>query len=146
MYDAYTTPEEYLAQLQPGERYIRCATYQELRQPVMIAENAYAGHAKPFRAELDPIAAEGMSAELTEADGEWILTLNMPESAAAADCRAVSTERLGKPIITEAPYTDPMGMPLDFSRDMIGVERKKGTPGPFADPAVGEQQIVVWRT
>lgn len=145
MYDAYTTPEEYLAQLQPGERYIRCATYQELRQPVMIAENAYAGHAKPFRAELDPIAAEGMSAELTEADGEWILTLNMPESAAAADCRAVSTERLGKPIITEAPYTDPMGMPLDFSRDMIGVERKKGTPGPFADPAVGEQQIVVWR-
>ena len=115
-------------------------------QPMWVAENAYSGYSAPFRAEEKPIFAQGMSAEITEDNGEWILTFNVPESVANASCQAVTTERLGSPIYTEEPYENPDGTPIDFTRDFLGNTRDGAViPGPFAKLTAGEQRIVVWK-
>ena len=114
-------------------------------QPVMIDGNAYAGHAYPFRAEENFIMTRGMTADVTEDGGRWILSLSVPAEVANASCLPVSTERLGTPRVTEEPYETPDGKPIDFAEDFLGNRRTDTViPGPFAALTAGEQKIEVW--
>ncbi len=145
LYDRYSTPEEYPIRLKEHTGYDH-GKYHHVPQPVWIEENAYAGYAKPFRAEKNPIMTDGMSDDIREENGEWILTLMVPASVTEASCEAVTTQRLGTPRITEAPYENPDGTPIDFTIDMMG-DRRTGDiiPGPFAGLATGKQELVVWK-
>ncbi len=119
-------------------------TFLSIPQPVWIEENAYAGQVKPYCAEAGAINAAGMTASLTECDGRWTLSLHIPASVAQADCRPVTTPRLGTPRLTEEPCENPDGTPVDFTRDFGGASRASVIPGPFARLKAGEQQIPVW--
>ena len=145
IYDLYSSPEEYPTRLKEHKGYCH-GKYHYVPQPVWFEENAYAGYAKPFRAEKNPIMTDGMSADIREENGEWILTLTVPASVTEASCEAVTTQRLGTPRITEAPYENPDGTPIDFTIDMMG-DRRTGDiiPGPFAGLAAGKQELVVWK-
>jgi hypothetical protein len=111
-----------------------------------VDENAYAGYASPFRAEQNPIFAQGMTAELCETDGEWSVTLTVPEAVASAACTPVTTRRLGTPVYTEEPYENPDGSPIDFTRDFYGAVRQGNVvPGPFAELKAGKQTFVIWK-
>ena len=79
------------------------------KQAVWFGGNAYAGDAAPFRAEESPIVTDGMSASVEEHDGEWILTITVPENVANADCETVSTPKLGAPVFSEERYENPDG-------------------------------------
>ena len=146
-YDSFHTPKEYEERLQEEKgHWHRLGFYSQTAQPVWIEGNAYSGHAYPFRAETSATIASGMTADIKEQNGEWILTVQIPEAIANAACEPVTTERLGTPRITEEPYENPDGTPLDFTTDFFGERRVKSVvAGPFATLTPGKHEITVWK-
>ncbi|MBQ9801524.1 MAG: right-handed parallel beta-helix repeat-containing protein [Clostridia bacterium] len=148
-YDGFHTPEEYeqaKAEQHGVGREIRgLSQYGQIPQPVYIDGNAYGGFATPFRAEQTHFDAQGFTAEFTEQNGKWVLTVTVPEALLSANCKPVTTERLGVPRLTEESYENPDGTALDLSRDLFGNQRN-GTliPGPIATLSAGTQSFVVW--
>ena len=141
-YDDYILPEEFYKKMEAHDFHMNDQQYQ----PMWIDENAYAGYASPFRAEENPIHAEGMTAKISEENGEWVLTVNVPETVTNAACTPVTTDRLGAPVYTEEKYENPDGTPIDFTLDLLGKTRDGNViPGPFANLTTGEQRIVVWK-
>ena len=143
----YSTPEEYMPAIAKFGIHTDKSKYFKVPQPVWVEENAYSGYAKPFHKEISPILADKMDASVEEKNGEWVLTLNVPDSVANAKLKAVSTERLGTPRITMARYEGPNGEPIDFSHDICNEMR--GTqiiPGAIAKLIEGTNRIVVWKT
>lgn len=145
-YDRFTTAEEYAQQTEAtGYRPHVQKRYEMIPQPVWIAGNAYAGHAKPFRKEDRPVNAQGATAQLEQGGDKWILTVTVPESLTQASCEAVTTQQLGTPRMVEQPYEGADGTPIDFTEDFFGGHRTGNIiPGPFAQLKSGIQSIVVW--
>ena len=143
--DVYSTSDEYMPKLREFPRDNDEQKYFEVQQPVWVEENAYSGYARPFRAEVSPILTESMSLSLKEEGKEWILTLNIPEEVANANCKAVDTERLGTPRITEARFENPDGTPIAIDTDIFGNTRERTIPGPFAKLMAGKNVICVWK-
>ena len=146
--EKYYTPEEY-AHFNSQEYFDsqpRRPHTLNPKQAVWFGGNAYAGDAKPFRAEIDPIETDGMSASVDKVGDEWVLTINVPECVANADCTAVTTDMLGTPVFSEERYENPDGSEIDFSIDLLGEKRKTVIPGPIARLSSGEQRITVWKS
>ena len=145
LWDEYSLPEEYPERLKALGSTDH-VTFSKVPQPVWIEGNAYSGYAKPFRAEKNPILAEGMSALVEQENGAWVLTLDVPACVTDANCDAVTTERLGSPIYAEERYEDPDGSAVDFTRDFFGEVRQGNViPGPFARLMAGKQKIIIWK-
>ena len=85
-----------------------------------------------------------MSVSITEQNGEWILTMTVPNEVVSAECKVVSTTRLGTPRIVEEQYEDPDGTPIVINRDILGDVRERIIAGPIADLKAGENRICVW--
>ena len=143
-YDKFTTPEEYPERLR-AEGNTDEAKFFAVPQPVWVDGNAYAGYAKPFRAEEAPRMAEEIPVSIREENGCCVLEITLPETAADWACEPVTTARLGMPRITEEAYENPDGTPIDFARDLLGCERTAAIPGPLAQLKPGKQTIVVWQ-
>ncbi len=143
-YDQFSTAEEY-EQLLDEKGYRSLKSYTETPQPVYIAENVYTGFAKPFRAEKSPLTVSEMTVSLGEKEGAWHLTLTVPQEVTGKHCEAVTTPRLGTPRITEEPYENPDGTPVDFGKDFFGNERSTVIPGPFAELKAGENRFTLWK-
>ena len=145
-YNAYYTPEEY--PLTPGKNEYFVGNYNFVKesQPIWIEGNVYSGHAYPFRAEKNATIASDMTADVEEINGEWVLTMNIPESVTKAYRTPVTTERLETPRVTEEPYENADGTPIDFTKDYLGNTRVGDVlPGPFASLSAGENKFVVWK-
>ena len=144
---SYLTPEEYthLNSQEYFDSQPRRPNTLKPKQAVWFGGNAYSGDARPFRGECDPIESENISAFVEEQNGEWILTLNVPEKVALASCEMVTTERLGMPVFSEERYENPDGSDVDFSMDLLGIKRERAIPGAIADLKAGEQKITVWK-
>lgn len=144
VYDDYSTPEEYPELLKKAGTRHNTTTYADTPQPVWIEGNAYAGLAKAFRAEKGDARMDGMEAVLEEQNGEWVLTVTLPDAIKTC-CTPVTTPRLGAPRLTEQPYDEADGNDIDFTADMLGEERTEILPGPFAKLVTGKQSFVVWK-
>ncbi len=144
----YLTPEEYTRQ--NSQEYFDSLPHRpntlNPKQAVWFGGNAYAGDAKPFRAESSPIETDGMSASVDEINGEWILTISVPESVAEATLEPVTTQKLGAPVFSEERYENPDGSDVDFTLDLLG-NRREGSviSGPFANLTAGDNKIEVWK-
>ncbi len=143
-YDQHTTPEEYPQRL-TAEGNTDEAKFYKVPQPVWIEGNAYAGHAKPFRAEEGFFRVESIPVQVEEQDGSCVLDITLPEQADGWQCAPVTTKRLGMPRITEEPYENPDGTEADFTLDMLGEARNAVRPGPVASLQAGQNRIVVWK-
>jgi len=58
----------------------------------------------------------------------------------------VTTELLGKAVISQLPYENPDGSPLTLDTDYFGAKRKAARPtaGPFEHPGQGDLKLKVW--
>ncbi len=144
--DEYSTPEEYMPAIRKIGVRIDHNKYYKVTQPVWVMSNAYAGDSEPYRAEIGAIDAGGVSASVEEVNGEWVLTVNVPESVANASCRAVTAQMLGAPRITEQNFENPDGTPVDVSLDILGNHRTdRVIPGAFAELSIGINKFTVWK-
>lgn len=145
--DKFTSPEEYaerIDELFATNGYV--SYFNDIPQPVWIKDNAYSGHACPSKNEKNAFIVNGLTAEIEEQNGEYILILNIPSELAEADCEPVSTKRLGETRISAMPFEAPDGSEYDFSFDLIG--KSYGStiaPGPLASLKTGTQRICVWK-
>ena len=140
-YSENSSPEEYAEQIKRGGYGFLSIP----ALPVWIQDNVYA---KPFEIstlERNATVAEGLAAELEEADGCWYLRLTVPQAVTKIRCPHMSTERLGAPVYSEEPYENPDSTPIDLTCDLVYATRDNGhLPGPFAALEEGEQRILVW--
>ena len=144
-YNSYCTYDEYPLREGATNRDIGNYEYEKVMQPVWIESNAYSGHAFPFRAEKNATVVCGMTADIEKTNGKWVLTLNIPEEVLNTVCAPVTTERLGTPRVTEEPYENPDGTPIDFTLDFHGENRvDRVLPGPFATLKAGKNKFIVW--
>ena len=146
IYNAYYKPEEYPLREGSQEYFLGQHQFVKEAQPVWIEGNAYSGYAYPYRNEKNATIANGMTADVEEIDGELILTITLPEAIANAYCAPVTTELLGTPRVTEEPYENPDGTPIDFTLDILGNKRDKNIiAGPFSMLSAGKNKITVWK-
>lgn len=144
-YDAYSIPEDYYEKLKPLASQ-DLGAYIKVPQPVWLEDNVYSGTTTPSKNERGGIVTKDLRGEISEMEGEWQLTLSVSEDAVNKMCKAVTTQRLGTPRLTEAPYDNPDGTPIDFDIDLLGNMRKDGSiAGPFAKLSAGTQKITVWK-
>ena len=144
VYDKFTTPAEYPERLR-AEGNTDEAKFFAVPQPVWVEGNAYAGKAKAFRAEKNPLTAEEISVTIGTEDGCCVMEITLPDAAADWQCAPVTTARLGAPRITEEGYENPDGTEVDFTPDLMGKAREPVQPGPLAELKPGKQRIIVWQ-
>ena len=60
----------------------------------------------------------------------------------------VTTELLGKALISDQGYVNPDNSPITIDKDYLGNTRNSRNPtiGPFEDPGQGKQSFKVWST
>lgn len=140
--DRYPSKEDFAARVDKEPHY---GLFYELAQPVLLEDNAYAGHAIPSIHEKEPIMAGAVSVSIKEENGAWLLTLDVPEALCAARCKAVTTERLGEPRLVAQAYEQPDGSAIDLSKDLTGSSHSEHLlPGPLATLKTGRQTVAVW--
>ena len=140
-YDRQVTPEAFYEKMKTKGGLIINPTL-----PVWIDGNAYAGFACAFREEKNYSRVDKIKVSVDENNGEWVLSMIIPQELVSMSCDGVTTESLGSPIFTEEPYENPDGSPIDFSLDILGQNREEQIiPGPFAKLAAGEHKLVIWK-
>ncbi len=137
-YDKYPTETEWQKQFEgycgmgspASDRY-----YDHL--PVWTGGNVYCNGAKPKKGETDAVRiAEPVKLRLTETDGAWTLQTNLYDVLPPTHCAAITTDTLGKAIMSEQRFENPDGTPIAFDTDFAG-EKRTGIilPGPHANGA-----------
>lgn len=140
-YSANSAPDEYYEKIKEGN----FGHGNPPALPVWFEDNVYAKDVEHLELEKGAVTAEGIEASVEEKNGEWFLTINVPEGLFSADCKPVTTERLGSPVYSEQPYENHDETPLDLSLDLVGEKRgDKLTAGPFANLKAGKQTIKIW--
>lgn len=112
--------------------------------PMEIARNkAYAAFELMNKPGIETLLNTNMALE--QDNDRYYLVLDVPKNLADASCEPVTTIRLSTPIITEQPYENPDGTPVDFTVDYQGNHRSNiVVPGPFAQLHKGEHAYLVW--
>ena len=89
-----------------------------MKQPVLLASNAYVSGAKAASGEAEAVVSgDGSSLALRETDDELWMTVSLPESIRSATGPVISTADLGQPRIVEEYFENPDGSPIVVDRD-----------------------------
>ena len=106
-------------------------SYWDVRQPVYIDRNFYAGEAKPYDREKNCIVME-TEANLTisEENGTFYAEISMPETD--LPCKIMESHDLPVPRMTEQLFETADGENIVLDTDISGVKRAEGVlPGPL---------------
>lgn len=145
-YDEFTeSMEEYIAKVNAqgrGDIHI----FMRVRQPVYMGGNCYLDGAPVSLREHGGVTSPTVSdIRLDVQEDRVYLEFNFGKECAEADTELITTEKLGIPRISEAPYDNPDGTELVIDRDYFGkVREKTPTAGPFEGLSEGRHRILVW--
>lgn len=140
-YSVNNSPETYYEKIREG----KFSHGNPPALPVWMEDNAYAKEVEHLELEKGAVTTEGFGASIECKDNEWFLIINVPEELLNVDCKLVTTERLGAPVYSEAPYENPDETPLDLVSDLVQNKRSdKVIPGPFASLIKGVQRVKIW--
>jgi hypothetical protein len=121
--------------------------YDNREFPLQTGGNVYLNGARPYGKETNPLTlSETFDCKLTEAAGEPQLHLTLPASLSKAVTKLVTTELLGKAMISGARYVNPNDSPLKIDGDYLGKKRSKSAPtaGPFENPSQCPINLRIW--
>lgn len=119
------------------------------QHPIFTAGNLYMGVARPYRLETESVtdSTTTLQIQIEETDkGEIYLNLSLPQQLATPSTGLITSERLGKTLISGLPYEKHDGTPWIFDRDYFGIKRDPKHPqcGPIEQLSSGEKRIRVW--
>ena len=118
--------------------------YRSVKQPVLLASNAYVSGAKAASSEAEAVVSDdGSSLALRETDDELWMTISLPESIRSATGPVISTADLGQPRIVEEYFENPDGSPIIVDRDVTGAVRgERSARGPLAE--YDDREVLIW--
>lgn len=123
--------------------------YDKARLPVHMSGNVFLRGAVPSKHETAPLCKPELDPVLKlveKADG-FYLELTLGEVGSAEPSRQLVTgELLGRTAISNCPYENPDGSPLQIDADYFGKKRnaKNPTAGPFENPGAGRLLLKVY--
>jgi len=107
-----------------------------------MAGNVFLKGAKPSRHEASPVVMQDFdpALRLREENGAWFLDLNVGWPTDATGPR-VTSELLGKTLVSKQPFVNPAGSPFQLDHDFHGKARTGAlpAPGPVAGRREGKQ-------
>lgn len=121
--------------------------YDTSASPNTMAGNVFLKGAKPSRHEASPGVFDDIdpALRLREENGAWFLDLKAGW-AANATAPMVTSDLLGKTIVSGLPYLNPDGTPFELDHDYHDKSRtgRQPSPGPFEGLGEGGQSIRIW--
>ncbi|HOX01675.1 MAG TPA: right-handed parallel beta-helix repeat-containing protein [Candidatus Paceibacterota bacterium] len=134
----------------PHRRVSGCglAVYDSRALPTQAAGNIYLHGAKPHAQETNALVLDRTNPGVQvvdEGDRVFLRLTAIPE-VRAASAGLVTTERLGKALVSGARYENADGSPLAVDVDYRGARRDRArpAPGPFESLGTGSLDIRVW--
>lgn len=122
--------------------------YEKAKLPVHINGNVYLNGAKPYKNEMDFVEKGTFNPEikLEVEDGQLFLYMTCDKSQFNQKNKLVTTDLLGKTIITKQYFETTSGSPITIDKDFLRVARKKKNPmaGPFENIKPGANKIRIW--
>jgi alpha-N-arabinofuranosidase len=116
--------------------------YDESATPNTMAGNVFLKGAKPSRHETSPVVLKDFDPglQLREENGAWVLYFTVGWAASGP---MVTTDLLGKTLVSGTAFVAPDGSPIQLDRDFRGHNRARegGSPGPFEGLREGRQSI-----
>lgn len=143
VYDRYTAPEEY-PYLLALEGNTDEQKFYQVPQPVWMEGNVYGGTSVSCRHDKNAPAVEALGVSIRIEDGRCLMDMDVPKEMPDCVCKAVTSELLGMPRITEEGYENPDGTPIDFTCALNG-QRQFVCPGPFRELLPGKRRITLWQ-
>jgi alpha-N-arabinofuranosidase len=126
------------------------STYDNAILPVWMDGNVFLKGSLPSKNEKDPLVRPDFdpAIRLAEEAGGFYLEMKYdPAWNTERTRKLVTSELLGRTIISNLPYEQPDGKPISINTDYFGRSRNESnpTPGPFENPGRGDVKIKVWR-
>lgn len=140
-----TSLEEYIERvLKNGKGDVE--TYDNVQQPAFINNNCYLDGVKAFERENSKfISSLNPNVKIYEENGKVYLEIDMPEDYKPLPTEIITTEKLGMPRISEAPFENPDESPITADTDLLGAKRAAApTVGPVEQLKPGHNKICVY--
>lgn len=122
--------------------------YEKAKLPVRINGNVYLNGAKSYMKEKNFVEKGRFNPKikLEDEDGRLFLHITYDESIFNLKNKLVTTDLLGKTIITKQYFETTSGSPITIDNDFFGKRRKKKNPvaGPFENIKPGANKIRLW--
>ncbi|MDH3650305.1 MAG: right-handed parallel beta-helix repeat-containing protein, partial [Saprospiraceae bacterium] len=122
--------------------------YERTEMPMFVDGNVYLNGARRFKQENIQLELNYNPNIQMEANADGIfLSLNIDEELVNMKNKVVSTELLGKALISDQAYVNPDNSPITINKDFLGNPRNGSNPsvGPFENFGGGIQKFKVWK-
>lgn len=121
-------------------------TYDDVKQPAFINNNCYLDGVKAFDREESKFRSDlNPSTKIYEENGKVYLEIEMPNDYKPLPTEIITTEKLGMPRISEAPFENPDESPIAADTDLLGAKRAAvPTVGPIEHLKTGHNKICVY--
>ena len=121
--------------------------YENAGLPMFVNGNVYLNSARKFSKEENQLEIKSNPEIMIEekADGIY-LKMDFDEKILKMRNNLVTTQLLGKALVSKAAYENPDGTPISIDTDYSGKKRDKQNPtaGPFENPGTGKISLKVW--
>jgi len=123
--------------------------YNQAALPMFVNGNVYLNGAGSFEDESNPLElAYNPEIIIEETEEGVFLSMNMDKKLIKMKNQEVTTELLGKALISGQGYVNLDDSPISIDTDYLGKERNRRNPtvGPFENPDQGRQTFKIWST
>ncbi len=121
--------------------------FMDVKQPVYLRDNVYAGGAESFEGEKGAVALDEVTVRVVDEGGQVFLETELPAAFDDALTTAVVAADLPPVRFVDADFEDADGSPVSLDTDLTG-ERKDGSgtypAGPIAALRSGSSRTQVW--
>lgn len=120
--------------------------YNDMPYAPKTANNVYLNGAEQYKKEKALQISDNTNVEIVEAGNRVYLRMLIPEVLPLYKCKKITTQILGKSLVSDCQFEDYDGNSLIIDCDFNGYKRKdnKITAGPFENLVKGEMCIKVW--
>ena len=138
---------QYDTRSQYGSESYGLKAYNNPVLPVSAEGNVYLNGAQAFKAETNHLElAYNPGIQIEEREDGFYLLLNIDKELTKMKNQVVTSELLGKTLISDQSYVNPDDSPLSIDKDFLGNSRNRRNPtaGPFEITGRGMQKIKIW--
>jgi hypothetical protein len=121
--------------------------YEDAELPMIVNGNVYANGARAFKNETSQLQLKyNPEIKIAEKSDGIYLSMLFDKQILKMKNETVTSELLGKTLVSDLPFENPDGSEIVVEYDFFGRAKNKNNPtvGPFEKPDVGQVSLKVW--